>query len=336
MNNTLGLSAVAQGQMERMIDDAAWLTYPIHLAVGVIKTFVYTALAILCFIFAVCLWMFTAKDTRTAEIKDFAANQSVYRVDTATNAVTVKRAGDQQMDETVVRTAFSGASDNGEFIKNPKWFDHNWLGEKSDVIGWAYIRSSHNIAALKAELEESGVKAPVINAPVVYISFLEMNVEAARAVQGNWYTGICLESANCTKRDFLPRNDSIYADAVGTQVTANQDAAIKALYATGTPEFWIAAAHANGVTDMDAVYAKAAATNKAELDRGFSYPVSPSEEFAHEMEVAGVCYILFVLFIGLWIGHRVGRVRRQRKENEPVSLPENVVAIRPTTKMWPA
>jgi len=305
--NNLGLSTTATRQMERMIDDAAWLTYPLHLAVGIIKTFVYTLLAIACFIFAVCLWMFTTKDNRAAEIKDFAANQSIYRVDTATNAVTLHKAGDQQMDENVVRTAFSGASDNGEFIKNPKWFDHNWLGEKSDVIGWAYIRSSHNVAALKAELEESGVKAPVINAPVVYISFLEMNVEAARAVQGNWYTGMCLESANCTKRDFLPRNDSIYADAVGTQVTANQKAAINALNATGTPEFWIATAHANGVTDMDAVYAKAAATNKAELDRDFSYRETPSEEFAHEVEIGVVCYFAFIGFFGIWIARRMYR-----------------------------
>lgn len=300
-NNNLGLSTMATGQLERMIDDAAWLTYPLHLAVGIIKTFVYTVLAILCFVFAVGLWMFTAKDNRAELIKDFAKDQSIYRVDLATNAVTVKRAGEQAMDEAVVRTAFSSAADNGTFIKNPKWFDHNWLGEKSDVFGWGYIRASHNVAALRAELEESGVKTPAINAPVVYVSFLEMNVEAARAVQGNWYTGMCLESAQCTKRDFLPRNDSIYADVRAPQVTKNQAAAIKALNATGSPEFWIAAAHANGIHDRDAVFAKAAATNKAELDRGFSYPVSPSEEFVHEMEVAGTCYVLFCFFIGVWI-----------------------------------
>src|SRR5271157_1318141 len=238
--NSLGLSSTSTRQMERMIDDAAWLTYPMHMVVGIIKTFVYTALAILCFIFAVCLWMFTAKDQRAEQIKDFAKDQSIYRVDTATNAVTLHKAGDQRMGDDAIRTAFSGASDNGEFIKNPKWFDHNWLGEKSDVFGWAYIRASHNVAALRAELEESGVKTPAINAPVVYVSFLEMNIEAARAVQGNWYTGICLASSNCTKRDFLPRNDSIYADVKAPQVTVNQAAAIAALNATGTPEFWIA------------------------------------------------------------------------------------------------
>jgi hypothetical protein len=309
----------------------------LHLAAGVIKTFVYTAFAILCFIFIMGLWMFTAHDKRAELIKDFAKDQSIYRVDTATNAVTLHHAGEQAMDETVVRTAFSGASDNGEFIKHPAWFDHNWLGEKSDVFGWAYIRASHNIAALKAELNEANGKTPVVpNAPVVYISFLEMNVEAARAVQGNWYTGMCLESANCTKRDFLPRNTSIYADAVGTQVTANQEAAIKTLYATGTPEFWVAAAHANGICDRDVVFAHAALRNKAKLDRDFSYPVSPSEEFVHEMEVAGVCYLLFIILIGWWIVRRWRRAVREREENEPIPRPENVVAMRPTTKMWPA
>ena len=310
--NNLGLSTMATGQLERMIDDAAWLTYPLHLAVGIIKTFVYAVLAILCFVFAVCLWMFTAKDSRAELIKDFAKDQSIYRVDTATNAVTLHKAGEQRMDENVVRTAFSGAADNGEFIKHPAWFDHNWLCEKSDVFGWAYIRASHNVAALKAELTEAEVKTPAINAPVVYVSFLEMNVEAARAIQGNWYTGICLESANCTKRDFLPRNDSIYADVAAPQVTANQEAAIDALYATGTPEFWIAAAHANGIYDRDAVFAKAAAVNKAKLDRDFSYSETPSEEFAHEVEVGIGCYVAFIVFIGVWIARRTYKFSHSR------------------------
>lgn len=310
--NNLGLSTLATGQLEGMIDDAAWLTYPLHLAVGMIKTFVYTLLAIACFFFAVGIWMFTAKDNRAEQIKDFAANQSIYRVDTATNAVTVRQAGEQQMDETVVRTAFSGASDNGTFIKHLAWFDHNWLGEKSDVFGWAYIRASHNVAALRAELDEANVKTPTIDAPVVYVSFLEMNVQAATAVQGNWYTGMCLASANCTDADFVPRNDSIFYDAVAPQVTANQDAAIKATYATGTPEFWVTAAHANGITDRDAVFAKAAATNKAKLDRDFSYSETPSEEFAHEVEGSIVCYFAFIGFFGVWIARRTYKFNLSR------------------------
>ncbi len=42
---------MATGHLERMIDDAAWTTYPLHMVVGVIKTFAYTALAILCLVF---------------------------------------------------------------------------------------------------------------------------------------------------------------------------------------------------------------------------------------------------------------------------------------------
>ena len=49
--NNRGLSTVANGQLERMIDDAAWITYPLHILVGIIKTFVYSALFVLLLIF---------------------------------------------------------------------------------------------------------------------------------------------------------------------------------------------------------------------------------------------------------------------------------------------
>jgi hypothetical protein len=39
--------------MERMVDDAAWLTYPLHLAAGILKTFVYG----FPFIIAIFLWL---------------------------------------------------------------------------------------------------------------------------------------------------------------------------------------------------------------------------------------------------------------------------------------
>jgi hypothetical protein len=57
--NNRGLSTMANGQLERMIDDAAWITYPLHLVVGLIKTFVYTFLFIGLLIFMFFLWMFT-------------------------------------------------------------------------------------------------------------------------------------------------------------------------------------------------------------------------------------------------------------------------------------
>ena len=37
----LGLSSISTKQLERMIDDAAWITYPLHLAVGILKMFVF-------------------------------------------------------------------------------------------------------------------------------------------------------------------------------------------------------------------------------------------------------------------------------------------------------
>ena len=81
--------------------------------------------------------------------------------------------------------------------------------------------------------------------------------------QGNWYTGMCLAGANCTDADFLPRNDSILYDAFAPQMTNNQDAAVKALYATATPEFWIAAAHVNGIYGKNAEFASYAAEERA-------------------------------------------------------------------------
>jgi hypothetical protein len=38
---------------------------------------------------------------------------------------------------------------------------------------------------------------------------------------------------------------------------------VNALYATGTPEFWIAAAHANGIYSKDADFAAAAKDNQS-------------------------------------------------------------------------
>ena len=62
-------------------------------------------------------------------------------------------------------------------------------------------------------------------------------------------------------------------------------------------------------TGMDAVFAKAAATNKAKLDSDFSYRETPSEEFAHEVEIGVVCYFAFIGFVGVWIAHRTYRFR---------------------------
>jgi hypothetical protein len=79
--------------------------------------------------------------------------------------------------------------------------------------------------------------------------------------QHNWCTGMCLVSDPCTQADFLPRNTSIWYNLIAPELTDNQERAVKALNATGTPEFWIAAAHANGVYDQDAEIAQAAAAS---------------------------------------------------------------------------
>jgi hypothetical protein len=77
--NNRGLH-VANGQLERMIDDAAWITYPLHVLVGLIKTFVYTMLFIGLLIFMFFFWMFTAHEDRAELTKDFITQESVYRV----------------------------------------------------------------------------------------------------------------------------------------------------------------------------------------------------------------------------------------------------------------
>jgi len=95
----------------------------------------------------------------------------------------------------------------------------------------------------------------------------------------------------------VPRNDSIWYDAIAPQLTANQDAAVKALYATATPEFWVAAAHANGIYDKDMEFASYAAAEQADLAKKLRHQESSSEEFVHQVETAVGCYIAFVVIL---------------------------------------
>jgi hypothetical protein len=105
--------------------------------------------------------------------------------------------------------------------------------------------------------------------------------------------------------DFMPRNDSIFADAIAPQVTKNQGAAIAALRATGTPEFWIAAGHANGITDKDEMFASLAAKEARQLTRDLSHPVTPAEAWTRTVEFAIGGIILFFGFIGVRIARRI-------------------------------
>jgi hypothetical protein len=324
--NNLGLSTTATRQTERMIDDAAWITYPLHMVVGIIKDFFYALFLISAAILAVGVWMFTAHDTRADLIAKFPAEQTVYRVNPATNAIAVHNAG-YSVDRDIFNAEFNGCYGTGTQLKNPQWTDRNWLAEKSDLFQSAYMASSKNLAALIYALHEAkmghkaasfhyacsgskGWTTPVVipNAPVVYVSFLhrtdESIMDSANA-QYNWFTGLCLVGANCTEADFMPRNDSIYADAITPQVTANQGAAIAALRATGSPKFWIAAAHANGITDKDEMFASLAAKQDRQLAKDLSHPVTPAEAWTRTVEYAIAGIVLFVGFIGWWIVRRM-------------------------------
>jgi hypothetical protein len=326
--NNAGLSAKATKQLERMIDDAAIVTYPMHLIAGIIKDLLFILFLISAVIVYTLVWMFTAHDNRAELTKNFVAEQSVYRVDLAANtfadnAVTVHQTGQLPVLDSTLQATFDGCMGTGERLRNPMWTDRDWLAEKSDVFQSAYIAVSHNLAALKVALHRSkepfqpvysfhyactdamGWKSPVVipNAPVVYMSMLERTDGSPFDPAHVWYTGMCL--ANCTDADFVPRNDSIYADLIAPQVTANQGAALKTLNATGTPEFWIAAAHANGIYGHDAEFADYAEMQKAQLARDLSHVMTPDEETAREFAVAGIGCVLFVSFIGVWIARRI-------------------------------
>jgi len=326
-NSNLGLSGTSTTQLERMINDAAWLTYPLHLAAGILKTFVYGFLFIVAIFMFLGIWAMTAHDYRAREVKNFASEQTVYRVDLANNAVTVAHAGYLVQDEDF-KAAFDGCRGTGEQLKNPTFWDHRWLAEKSDVFQSAYIGASHNVAALQYAIFRAkhnqqvvsfhgvcgygqGVK---INAPVVYVAFLHQTDESimdSANAQYNWFTGMCL--TGCLNKDFSPRNDSIYADVVSPQVTKNQGKALAALEATGSPEFWIAAAHANGIYDKDELFASYAAKNQAQLVKVLGHKLTPQEDFNREFAVAIICCLLFIVFIGVWIARRTYKFTRSQE-----------------------
>src|SRR5208337_4806287 len=78
--NNRGLSTMANGQLERMIDDAAWLTYPLHVLVGIFKMFVFVGLCILAVFISITVWLMHAHDNRAEWTKNFVAQESIYRI----------------------------------------------------------------------------------------------------------------------------------------------------------------------------------------------------------------------------------------------------------------
>jgi len=109
---------------------------------------------------------------------------------------------------------------------------------------------------------------------------------------------------DCTDNDFSPRNDSIYADVCKPQVTENQSAALKTLAATGSPEFWIATAHANSIHSQDDQFAAYAEKNQVQLTQLLGHKLTPQEDFNREFELAIICCLLFIGFIGVCIARR--------------------------------
>jgi hypothetical protein len=70
-----------------------------------------------------------------------------------------------------------------------------------------------------------------------------------------------------------------------------------ALYARATPEFWIAAAHANGTYDKDAEFASYAADAPLDLAKKLCHQESSSDEFAQELEFGIGLYIAFIVLL---------------------------------------
>ena len=307
-------------QLEGLIDDATWISYPVHLAAGIFKTFVYGFLFIVAIFLSIGIWMVTAHDNHADEIKNFASEQTIYRVDLATSKVTIAHAGYLVQTEDF-KHAFNGCMGTGEQLKNPTFWDNNWLAEKSDVFQSAYIGASHNVAALQYAIFRAkhgervasfrfpcgyseGIK---MNVPVVYVAFLHQTDESimdSANAKYNWFTGVCM--TNCTTTDFSPRNDSIYADVFKPQVTKNQQAALDKLAATGSPEFWIAAAHANGITDKDELFASYAAKNQVQLASVLGHNMTPQEDFNREFTAGIILFGLFMLIV-LWVGWKIGK-----------------------------
>jgi hypothetical protein len=246
--NNLGLSNTSTKQLERMIGDAAILTYPLHVLVGILKMFVFVGLCILAVFISITVWLMNAHANRAEWTKNFATQQSTYRVsfvNKTTYPVVVKQ-GSRFLNTDAAELVW-GCPTTSKDLKKRTMFADNWLEEKSDAFQSAYIAASCNMVSLTERLKEAKgdfSRLPNMpNAPVVLVSFLK-SADYEQMVpadyQGNWYTGMCLIGAKCTDADFVPRNTSIFYDAVAPQMTANQDAAVKALYATATPEFWIA------------------------------------------------------------------------------------------------
>ncbi len=314
------------------------LLYPLRFLANMVRSVIAIFVLVAAVVFYSILWVVAAHSDRADVTKNFVAEQSIYRVEVAnTFVVTAQRIGQYPLPQEVLLGVFNGCVGTSEQLKNPSLLSGDWgspktnanywLSGKNDVFQSAYIASSRNLAALKGALHKSkepfepvdsfrnactdamNWKSSVVipNAPVVLVSFLERTDDEATSPAGarhNWFTGMCLVGANCTDADFVPRNDSIYVDAVYSQVTANQGVALKALKATGTSEFWIAAAHANGIYGRDSEFASYAAMQQAQLAKDLHRTMKDSEEWTVEVLIGLGLLVIFIAILG-WLGNRL-------------------------------
>ena len=224
-----------------------------------------------------------------------------------------------------MRNCLTDEGNNNAIIRHiPTWLNRPlgpgwWLNEKNNRFGWAYIRASRNLYELRNVMryrDRTTTGDPVIpNVPVVYMSFMGcMHNCVPDANDGEFFTGMCLVGAKCTDTDFVPRNDSIIADAWRPQMTANQEAAIKTLNAVGTRKFWEDAVHANGISgaSADIVMAQWRITQEAlDGDARLKEKPTESEDFIWDVAWGVIAFFAFTALLCACF------TRRTHKFNHP-------------------
>ncbi len=352
------------------MNELSILLYPLRFLANMIRSVIAIFVLVAAVIFYSILWVVASHSDRADMTKNFVAEQAVYRVNpTETfyrDAAIVQTIGQYPLPRERQLEIFNGCVGTGEQLKKQSWLSGDWgsprtnaiywLNGKNDVFQSAYIASSRNLAALKVALRRSkepfqpvdsfrnactdamnGKSVVIPNAPVVLVSLLN-RIDDDNMNPKNWFTGMCLVGSNCTDADFVPRNDSIYVDVFYPQVTKNQGAAVKALNVTGTPEFWIAAAHANGIYGHDSEFASYAAMQKAQLAKDLYRPLKDSEEWTAEVLTALAILAILTLCLGLLANRlflpRIKKVFTKKSANDDIyQLPK--FEPKPGQPIWP-
>ena len=196
-----------------MIDDAAWLTYPLHLAVGILKTFVYGFLFIVAIFLYLGIWMMTAHDSRAEEIKNFASEQTVYRVDLANNSVTIAKAG-YAVDKEDFEQAFDGCEGTRWATQEPDLLGPQLAGREvrrvpvrvhrcfAQRCGFAVrdlpceARSAGRIVPLRLRLRCEASRCTLLSCTSRSCIAPTSRSWTRRMLRYNWFTGMCM--TDCT------------------------------------------------------------------------------------------------------------------------------------------